>query len=254
VEPEELAARASRLFLAGRGSIVDGCISAVRAMLPYEVESKDLSNVLAGIRRDAAAERQLRPRRQPMPVAYVRWYLGRRPVEESIWDWTRDCAAAAVAIRFMLRPGELEAMSADDLYVDHEEQIWMRPPHSKNDQHNEHSEGWWKPMELCSLTPVVRAWLETRGSQPGPLWLRSGGGAVGPGYLNKLAKKITAGSDAPGVFSGHSFRIGGASAAVAGGMDVGLVAATGGWRSEAVLLYLRSVAAAAAGMSTAMGF
>jgi hypothetical protein len=131
--------------------------------------------------------------------------------------------------------------------------VWVRPQHAKNDQYLSVSGGWWRPLEVSSVTQAVQRWLALRGDAAGPLWLTAQRRPLARGWLNKLAKKLTEALEAPGTFSGHSFRIGGATAAVAGGMEVGLIAATGLWRSDAVLLYLRSIAAAAAGMTAAMG-
>ena len=55
-------------------------------------------------------------------------------------------------------------------------------------------------------------------------------------------------------YMAHSIRIGGATAAMKGGMTFEQIQAIGGWVSEAVRLYMRSVGMAELGASALMGF
>ncbi len=71
--------------------------------------------------------------------------------------------------------------------------------------------------------------------------------------VNAVVKRVATHAGLVGRYSGHSMRIGGATAALQGGMSMEQIRAIGGWESKAVLLYLRSIAAANNKASQKMG-
>ncbi len=73
----------------------------------------------------------------------------------------------------------------------------------------------------------------------------SGGKLNGPA-VNAIVKRIAAHAELKGRYTG-------ATAALQGGMAMEQIRAIGGWESKAVLLYLRSIAAANNGASFKMG-
>lgn len=71
--------------------------------------------------------------------------------------------------------------------------------------------------------------------------------------VNSLVKKAAAMLDLEHV-TGQSLRIGGATAAAAGGLDLSIIRAIGGWFGESVFRYIRAAAAPAQRVSARMGF
>jgi integrase len=71
--------------------------------------------------------------------------------------------------------------------------------------------------------------------------------------VSKIVKRAAEHAGLKGRYSGHSLRIGGATAALKGGMTMEQIRSVGEWESKAVLLYLRSVAAANNSASIKMG-
>ena len=57
-----------------------------------------------------------------------------------------------------------------------------------------------------------------------------------------------------GKYSGHSLRIGGATAAMQAGLTLEQIQTIGGWKSPAVHLYLRLIGTMQLGTSEKMGF
>jgi hypothetical protein len=188
-----------------------------------------------------------------MPVRFVQRYMLVRPAGVSRWDWLRNRAAAAFAMRSMLRPGECDRMAVSDIRFTPDGGMEIAPLHRKNDQYGEFSAGLWTPYEPSAMVDAMRSYAKLRGPAPGPFWLRSDGRPLRPGFCNALAKLLGGLADSSLLLSGHSFRIGGATAAAAAGIDVGTIQAIGGWRSQAVLLYIRRVAACHARVSARMG-
>jgi site-specific recombinase XerD len=81
-----------------------------------------------------------------------------------------------------------------------------------------------------------------------------GRGAISSQAVNALVKRVAQHAGLEGRYSGHSMRIGGATAALQGGMTMEQIRSIGEWESKAILFYLRSVAAANNKASTKMGF
>lgn len=254
ITPEQLADWVACLWLDGAGGSTRAAVSAVRDSVNYSIDSKELRDVLRAIWLDQRRARYGLERRGPLPVRLVREFAVARPAGVPEWEWQRDRALLLLAMRLLMRPGEAEGLERSQVRFGDDGWLYIRPPSSKNDPANSRSDGWEKPVETSLVTTAMAAWLQLRGAAPGPLWLARQGGldGVAPGHLNRLVKRLTSGR-VDGRYTGHSVRIGGATAAVAGGVSVETVQAVGGWFSAAVLLYLRAVAACAAGMSAKMG-
>ena len=78
--------------------------------------------------------------------------------------------------------------------------------------------------------------------------------ALAPASVSHAVKEMAAHAGLGAGYSGHSVRIGGAVAALAGGMTEPQIRAIGDWTGNALLLYLRADGSAIAGASRAMGF
>jgi hypothetical protein len=253
IDAPMLSAWAVDLWLDGRGPQVPQALAAVRAGLPFEVHSKELSDMVKAIARDCQRASALRPRRQPMPVDFVSRYMSAQPPGVSLWDWRRNCAAAAYALRSMARPGESDSLLRQQILFRPDGSMLVAPQHRKNDPYAALAGGLGSPYEPSSMVAAMRAYSDLRGDAPGPFWLSQNRQPLASGFLNELAKLLGASYDSSDLLTGHSFRIGGATAAAAAGVDIATIQAIGGWRSEAVLRYIRKVAACAASVTRRMG-
>lgn len=86
------------------------------------------------------------------------------------------------------------------------------------------------------------------------IFLSTTGRPLSAAGVSTIVKKVAKWAGVDCHVSGHSLRIGGATAALAAGMSMANIKALGEWSSDAVLRYLRSVAAAQMGASEQMGF
>ena len=75
-----------------------------------------------------------------------------------------------------------------------------------------------------------------------------------PAAVNSVVKRLAQHLQLDGKYSGHSLRIGGATAAMEAGLTLEQIQAIGGWNSPAVHRYLRLVGTAQMGTSEKMGF
>ncbi len=89
---------------------------------------------------------------------------------------------------------------------------------------------------------------------PDFIFLSVNGGQLTTGALCSIVKRVAAHSSVKGKFSGHSLRIGGATAAMMGGFTLEQIRAIGGWESDAVFRYIRAAGPAQLGASEVMGF
>jgi hypothetical protein len=71
--------------------------------------------------------------------------------------------------------------------------------------------------------------------------------------VNTLVKKVAVVAQLKGRYTGHSLRIGGATAALKGGLSIDQIRSIGDWTSDAVLFYLRANAVAEIKGSRRMG-
>ncbi len=116
----------------------------------------------------------------------------------------------------------------------------------------------WLPIDpshtpgIC-ISGVARDYLLAHGSMPGHLWCSATGVPLPNGSVNRLGKDIGARSGLKGIFTGYSFRIGGASLAAAAGMSNAEIQAIGGWCSDVFHAYIRTLSSAGSGASVRMG-
>ena len=172
----------------------------------------------------------------------------------------RDAALVAVGVRLMLRPGELAKMMIGDIQVRGED-IRVRLGKTKADQKSERRP---LPLERVLSSPacpvkLLKAWMLRRRAQGAPdsarLFLGAAGRALTSSAISSIVRRMVEahGLD-PKAFAGHSLMIGGASAALAGGLSVDQVMAVGGWKSDAVKQYLAPVLRKQQSVAKKMGF
>ena len=103
---------------------------------------------------------------------------------------------------------------------------------------------------ICPATALL-GYLAMRGQQPGPLFLfRNGSPLSKERLLVHLRQALSHQGLDPSGLTGHSFRIGAATAAARAGMEDSLIQTLGRWHSAAFLRYIRTPAHLLASTST----
>jgi site-specific recombinase XerD len=100
---------------------------------------------------------------------------------------------------------------------------------------------------------LMKRFLRQRGDGKGWLFTDFRGKQLTTGAITSIVKKIADRTNCLGHFSSHSLRIGGATAALEGGMSKEQIKAIGGWGSDAVERYMRATEAIYTHASTRMG-
>ena len=92
----------------------------------------------------------------------------------------------------------------------------------------------------CPVVAVV-SYMAMRGQQPGLFFRRqSGKPLTKPQFIAEVKKALTAAGLDHGPFSGHSFRIGAATAAAQAGIPDSAIQTLGRWNNAAFLSYIRT--------------
>jgi site-specific recombinase XerD len=209
---------------------------------------------LQGVARVEAEEKM--EVRSPFPLEALKaWVRGRRKnitVREH-----RDPALVALGIRCMRRPGELAELKVRHVQP-YEKGMKIFLAKSKTDQT---MEGRWLHVDAVpgsDTCPVLllAKYLGTRGKlhHNEPLFASSKGRHLSSSAVSSVVRNMATAAGRTEKVSGHSLRIAGATLAVRGGMSMPEICAIGGWKSEAVLRYLRDCAVAQRGGSALMGF
>ena len=213
---------------------------------------------LAQIRRGIArhrAEQGVRPfRRDPVTVEYLRAMHG-------VWSRQGDrgamlWAAACICYFGCLRPGEALApeggrfdpgahLTFPDVVVDSLEkprEIRVRIKESKTDRVRQGAtvEMGWTGTEVCPVKAILTYMLK-RKNGPGPFFQMDGCRPLTQGEFNKKVREALESAGMDGRFiSGHSFRIGAATAAAKGGATEEQIKTLGRWKSREYKGYIRT--------------
>ena len=181
-------------------------------------------------------------------------WIARKPNRCSQWIWLRDAALISLGLRLMRRPGELSELRLTDISrIDGI--LWFRIRRSKTDQF---SRGHFIPLEAsgspaCPVRCLSR-YLEVRPKLCSRfLFVNSRGNQMSVSSISAVVKRVAQNAGLEARLTGHSLRIGGATAAMMGGMPLEQIRAVGGWESDAMHLYLRAVVNTATNMSAKMG-
>jgi site-specific recombinase XerD len=86
---------------------------------------------------------------------------------------------------------------------------------------------------------LMQAYLKQRGCHGGFLFINRRGSPLSAGAISKICQRMVSRAGLNAQVSSHSLRIGGATAAMVGGLSKEQVMAIGGWTSDAVELYMR---------------
>jgi len=194
--------------------------------------------------------------RQPLPALAIRKFLENRG-KRSYLTWIRDAAMLVIGFRTMRRASELVQLRRKDL-VWRDGMFVVRVARSKTDQAAEGREITVEASgDLVSCpVKVITEFLESDNWDPNDFLFRSTfkkQGKLSVSAVSNLVKQVATEAGLEGRFSSHSLRIGGATAGMMGGLTMEQIRSIGHWESDAILLYLRSIGASAAGASRSMG-
>jgi site-specific recombinase XerD len=228
------------LDLQGRGSGAALALAAIRhfhirARVPDPSMDKRLQLVLEGARRKAAKGKRFR-RRDPFPIEALRWHVEHRSTDQF---WLRDAAVVALGLRSMRRASELGALRAEDVrFKDGKMEVLVR--RSKTDQSGRGFTVFIEPSGSATCpVRLMQAYLKQRGCHGGFLFINRRGSPLSAGAISKICQRMVSRAGLNAQVSSHSLRIGGATAAMVGGLSKEQVMAIGGWTSDAVELYMR---------------
>ena len=212
---------------------------------------KEARDALRRIKSTSTAEFK----REPLPAkAVVTFVLG--VVSEGLGGvpyYQRCCAILLIGFRLMLRAKSLGAIRVRDLtFKEWGMEVALSPIKTMSSwqrKHIEHSDD----SRLCPVQWTKEYILEA-GLEPEDLLFGDANGLpLTSMTLTSLVRKVASYAGLEGDFSGHSLRIGGATAAALGGVTISHIQAVGGWDSFAVLRYIRSVVGVKTKMSEMMG-
>jgi integrase len=188
--------------------------------------------------------------RDPFPVAALHAHVLRGARGNKLW--LRDTFLVALGLRTMRRAAELGALQTDDLrWLPDRQVLRVFVRSSKVDQAGRGFEVFVEPVEAPWC--VVRLWrqfIAERGSGPGLLFSSVRGTPLTSGAVTGICKRMVAAAGLQAAVSSHSLRIGGATAAMMGGMRREQIMAIGGWQSNAVDRYLRAMEVTRLGASS----
>lgn len=228
-------------------------------------ENQFFRKVVKGAQRSHLSYKKGQEERDGFELIALRKHVAKLDSERSsdkiAW---RDAAIVAVGFRTMRRAKEIANIRRGDVRTStlpgQSPGMMVKIRKSKTDQLEVGKKIVVDPApEGSAACPVriVNRYISLFAGDLGPndlLFTSVKGKELSSGAVSSIVKKMAERNGCVGRFTSHSLRIGGASAAVAGGMSLAEVAAIGGWVSGAMELYLRSMESARSGASSKMGF
>ena len=193
----------------------------------------------------------------------------------------RDRAVIGLGLRCMRRPSELSKLRRKHVcWAKPTANNWVDPPgahplhirkwlkvYIRSQKNDKKAKGQWIFIEptwsvSCPVRLLVTYCEEfgvvlgesASGEEPLFTSLTEEGVALSPGAINSVVKKAAVLLDLEAHVTGHSLRIGGATAAAAAGLGLEIIRSIGGWFGDAVFGYIRAAAAPAMKVSSLMGF
>lgn len=248
----------------GRGSSVSRVVAALRANfkdngVPDFTNTFLIRQTTKGMARQAAEEKVPDEERLPLPVSALVTWRQSMPQGVSACTWARNAAIISAGLRLMRRPGELAALNRGDIRFDDNGWMWVTIRKSKTDQLRKGKVVPVEPSKNPRTCPVriMKEWMDehSRGNANAPLFFNvKNGQRMTTASISSVVRLVASHAGLKGRYTGHSLRIGGATAAVQAGMTMAMIRSIGDWESKAVLFYLRAVGAAQAAATTRMGF
>ena len=231
-------------------------ISSVRfGQITYLGHDSDLASfsrlhyVLRGVRRQEPDSS--RPRRLPITPAILKRLRHAWSQLPITYDQTMLWAACLLGFFGFLRSGEFTcshgragAIECSDVAVDRREDPTYMTIRLRRHKTDQSGRGTTIVIgrtgdDLCPVAAVL-AFMVIRPNTPGPLFVRADGSPLSRDFLVRSVQTAlaAAGMDTAG-YSGHSFRIGAATAAAQAGFPDSLIQSLGRWKSAAFLDYIR---------------
>jgi hypothetical protein len=269
--------------MTGHAGEIERLLNAIRIV--YVVRSKKLPDlalareIVKGAARVHAEEKD-DVIREGFPVHRFKELCLRQDAYARLRTGTRDKCVIGLGLRAMKRPSELSKFRRRHLrWTLPTFQDWITPSGAPvgfenrwlevyvRDQKNDKKargqwifiEPTWAPHCVCRLmveycnTFGVSLGKGPQGDRTLFHSLNNDRVPMSPAAVNSLVKKA-AGMLKLEHVTGQSLRIGGATAAAAGGLDLPIIRSIGGWFGESVFRYIRAAAAPAQRVSARMGF
>jgi len=236
------------LVNAEKGGSAGAALSAIKdfhlnARFADPTQDRDVMLAAEGASRIAADQKGWPRERDPLPVEALLSFM--RSPQFTAPLGLRDATLVAIGLRLMLRPSELVNLKLDSVKRQ-DGGVLVRLGRSKADQKAqrkplliEASDSPACPVKL--VTSLVKSRRAQGAADGDRLFVGAAGRPLSTSAVTSVIRRMAElhGLD-PKTFSGHSLRIGGASAALAGGLTEDQVKAVGGWKSAAVSQYLVS--------------
>lgn len=214
-----------------------------------------IKEILRGLERFIAENKKRSEERLPLPTGAVMKFLKKNPGMPSR-KYCRDRMLVLLGFRLMRRASELCNLKVNDVQF---REGWLNVFVSKS-KTDQLGKGKWFPVEPSAgnidVISLMREYLaENSIDKSYHLFpnLNDITKPMSPSSVSTVVKEVAKFADLTGRYSSHSLRIGGATAAMQGGATLEQIKAVGDWKSDAVLLYLRAIGAAKAGMTALMG-
>lgn len=205
--------------------------------------------VAEGLSRKSKRNRKYRAR-DPLPAwALKKWLL----LGKKRKFYLRNAAIIVLGMRTMRRASELCNLKVGDLtFVG--KVMWVFVRSQKNDQQ---ARGLKIPVDItggltCPVT-ILRNYL-MKDKPTDWLFMNARGEKMSVSSISDVVKLVAKVAGCQGAYSSHSLRIGGASAAMKGGLTKEQIMTIGGWSSNAVDTYLRPLETVKLKASARMGF
>jgi site-specific recombinase XerD len=255
------------LDLMGKGASA-GVAKAAIAFFAQAQGLKDITQgfevekIVKALEKLAGNERQVR-RRDPFPLKALKHYFEFGKLEK---DWLRNITLVAIGFRTMRRASEIVNLRREDISEESDGTMSIKIRRSKTDQLGKGFTVRIEPTDsvICPVR-VLKCYLEwwennVRGQLDKDRWLfvkknrQSGFVQLTSRDISLILQKMVDLAGCPEVVTSHSLRIGGATAALKGGLTKEQIMALGGWSSGAVERYLRDHELLQLAPSKRMGF
>jgi integrase len=267
----------------GKAGEVERLFNAVRVayasrdlMLPVSPLAREIVRGAARVH----AEEKGDVSREGFPISKFRDLCDQPELYQRHRTGVRDRAIIAIGLRCMRRPVELTKLRCKHVCWSVPSDLsWETPPgapisysgrwlkfYIRSQKNDKGAKGQWIFIEptwsaYCPVRLLLSYCEEfgvvlgpgIQGDQPLFTSLTESGRPVSAGAINSLVKKSAKMLGIENI-TGHSLRIGGATAAAAAGLGLDIIRSIGGWFSDAVFGYIRAAAAPAMRVSSRMGF
>lgn len=250
-------------FQTQRGASVANAVSAVRDTLSQQAadrtRTKRVADAIEGaVRRTAeraaaGKEDAGADERQPLPPWVLQRFVDLGPASEDGMIWRRDAALVALGLRTLRRPSELAALKWSDIQQ-RGELLWVTIRKSKTDQRRS---GFSIPLErsaskYCAVT-LLEEWRRAQTPASATVFTTVLGKDMTTSSISAVVKRVARAVGFEEKVSGHSLRIGGATALLSAGVSSENIQALGGWSSSAFQRYARTTELAASRIASRMG-